>query len=81
MVPRVFESQDIDVVSPIQSFLSLYIDFYITEEKRFQGRKLVGRHDDAFADSFVAHTRIHIQTLHELCKEILKSQSGMGTSN
>ena len=46
--------QDIDVVSmePVQSFLSLYIDYYIIEEKGFQRRKWIGRHDDAFAGIF-----------------------------
>ena len=48
------ETQDIDVASiePIQSFLSLYIYYYIIEEEGCQRRKWVGRHGDAFADIF-----------------------------
>ena len=47
--------QDIDVASiePIQSFLSLYIYYYIMEEEGCQRRKWVGRHGDAFADIFL----------------------------
>ena len=61
-------SQDIDVASiePIQSFLSLYIYYYIIEEEGCQRRKWVGRRGDAFADIFMAHTGIHIPTLHEM---------------
>ena len=48
------EPQEIDVASiePIQSFLSLYIYYYIIEEEGCQRRKWVGRHGDAFADIF-----------------------------
>ena len=30
---------------------------------------------------FVAHTGIHIPTLHEMCRETLNPHIGMGTSN
>ena len=63
------QAQDIDVASMelIRSFRCLYIIYYyIIEEEGCQRRKWVGRHDDAFADIFVAHTGIHIPTLHEM---------------
>ena len=41
----------------------------------------MGRHDDAFAGIFVAHTGIHIPTLHEVCRETLNPHISMGTSN
>ena len=41
----------------------------------------MGRHRDAFADIFVAHTGIHIPTLHEMCRETLNLHIGTGTSN
>ena len=41
----------------------------------------MGRHGDAFADIFVAHTGIHIPTLHEMCRETLNPHIGTGTSN
>ena len=41
----------------------------------------MGRHGDAFADIFVAHTGIHIPTLHEMCEETLNPHIGSGTSN
>ena len=49
-----FQTQAIDVASiePIQSFLSLYIDYYIIEEKGGQRRKWVGRLGDEFAGIF-----------------------------
>ena len=63
--PRTPQAQDIDVASiePIQSFLSLYIYYYIIEEEGCQRRKWVGRHGDAFADIFCGaywdtHTKI-----------------------
>ena len=40
----------------------------------------MGRHGDAFADIFVAHTGIHIPTLHEMCGETLNPHIGTGTS-
>ena len=48
------QAQDIDVASiePIQSFLSLYIYYYIIEKEGCQRQKWVGRHGDAFADIF-----------------------------
>ena len=39
----------------------------------------MGRHGDAFADIFVAHTGIHIPTLHEMYRETLHPH--IGTSN
>ena len=51
------------------------------EEEGCQRRKWVGRHGDAFADIFVAHTGIHIPTLHEMCRETLNPHIGTGTSN
>ena len=48
----------------LQSFLGPYIDYYIIEEGEIQHQKWVGRHDDAFAGFFVAHTGIQIQTLY-----------------
>ena len=41
----------------------------------------MGRHGDAFADIFVAHTGIHIPTLHEMRRETLNPHIGTGTSN
>ena len=41
----------------------------------------MGRHGDAFADIFVAHTAIHIPTLHEMSRETLNPHIGTGTSN
>ena len=41
----------------------------------------MGRHDDAFAGIFVAHTGILIPTLHKMCRETLNLHIGMGTSN
>ena len=41
----------------------------------------MGRHGYAFADIFVAHTGIHILTLHEMCSETLHPYIGTGTSN
>ena len=41
----------------------------------------MGRHGDAFADIFVAHTGIYIPTLHEMCRETLNPHIGTGTSN
>ena len=41
----------------------------------------MGRHGDAFADIFVAHTGIHILTLYERCRETLNPHIGTGTSN
>ena len=40
--------------------------YYIIEEEGCQRRKWVGRRGDAFADIFMAHTGIHIPTLHEM---------------
>ena len=40
----------------------------------------MGRHGDAFADFFVAHTGIHIPTLHEMCRETLNPHIGTDTS-
>ena len=41
----------------------------------------MGRRGDAFADIFVAHTGIHIPTLHEMWRETLNPHIGTGTSN
>ena len=78
---KVLESQDIDVASidPIHSFLSLYIDRYIIGEG-YQRRKWVGRHDDAFAGIFVAHTGLQIPILDGMCRETLNPNIGTVTS-
>ena len=75
--------QHINVASiePVQSFLSLYIDYYIIEEEGYQRRKWMRKHDDAFASIFEARTGIHIPTLHEMRRDALNPNIGAGTSN
>ena len=77
-------SQDIDIASiePTQSFLSLYIGYYIIEEgyHRKCGWGDMMMHLQA---CFMVQTgiQIHVPTLHEMCRETLNPHIGTVTSN
>ena len=72
---------NVAAIEPIQSFLSLYIDYCIIKETELNTESGWGDIMMRLLAFFVVHTGIHIPTLHEMCRVTLNPHTGTGTSN